>query len=271
MTDHLFQHLAPITAMAWEAIEEDVKPRLKTYLAARKFIDFEGPLGWAHSATNLGRAHPIAGASPELTTSQRAVLPLIEVRADLVLSRSQLDDVERGARGVDLSALDTAARQIALAENRAVFHGHASAGITGITEASSHDPIVIETDVNQYPAAVARAVDVLRQSGIGGPYGFAIAPDIYTEITETTEHGGYPLFDHLREILGGAVVWAPGVNGGVVLSQRGGDFVFECGQDIAIGYASHHADEIHLYLQETYSFRVLESDAAITLQAESQS
>jgi uncharacterized linocin/CFP29 family protein len=266
MTDHLLQHLAPITAAAWEAIQEDVKPRLEVHLAARKLVDFEGPLGWGHSATNLGRAHPIAGLSPELSASQRVVLPLVEVRTEFALSRGELDDVERGARDIDLSALDDAARRFALAENRAVFHGYGAAGITGMTEASSHAGIGLDADVNLYPAAVARAVDVLWQAGIGGPYGLAIAPDIYTEIIETTEHGGYPLFDHLREILGGVLAWAPGVEGGIVLSQRGGDFVFECGEDIAIGYSSHDADTVNLYLEESYSFRVIEPDAAIALQ-----
>src|SRR5205823_8065226 len=141
------------------------------------------------------------------------------------------------------------------------FHGWLTAGISGLTEASSHDPIALDADVNRYPVTVARAVDVLRHAGIAGPYGLAIAPDRYTEITETTEHGGYPLFDHLREILGGPLLWAPGVKGGVVASQRGGDFVFESGQDIAIGYASHDHDHVQLYLQETYSFRVLEPGA----------
>ena len=199
------------------------------------------------------------------------MLPLAEVRADFALTRRELDDVERGARDIDLAALDTAARHLALGENQAVFHGYPAAGITGMTEASSHDPIGLDADVNRYPAAVARAVDVLWQAGIGGPYGLAIAPDIYTEIIETTEHGGYPLFDHLRQILSGAVVWAPGVDGGVVLSQRGGDFAFECGQDIAIGYTSHDADSVNLYLEETYSFQVLEPEAAIALQGGSQS
>ena len=266
MTDHLFRHLAPITTAAWAAIEDDVKPRLVAHLAARKLVDFEGPLDWDHSATNVGRAHPMAGPSSEgVTASQRVVLPLIEVRTDFALSRAELNAVERGARDLDLAALDTAAHHIALAENRAVFHGWAAAGISGMTEASSHDPIALDADVSRYPATVARAVDVLRQAGIGGPYGLAIAPDRYTEIVETTEHGGFPLFDHLREILGGPVVWAPGVNGGVLSSRRGGDFAFECGEDISIGYSSHDAGSVNLYLEETYSFRVLEPDAAIAL------
>ena len=52
---------------------------------------------------------------------------------------------------------------------------------------------------------------------------------------ETAEHGGWPLLDHLRKILDGPIVWAPGVDGAVVLSQRGGDFVFDCGEDLSIG------------------------------------
>jgi uncharacterized linocin/CFP29 family protein len=268
VTSHLFRELAPVTAAAWEQIESDVRPRLEAHLAARKLVDFEGPLGWDHAATNIGRARTIPALSSELVASQRTVLPLVEVRVPFALSRRELDDIDRGARDIDLSALDTAARHLALGENRAVFHGYEAAGITGVSEASSHDSIALETDVDRYPAAVARAVDVLRQSGIGGPYGLAIAPDLYTEIIETTEHGGYPLFDHLGEILEGAVAWAPGVSGGLVMSQRGGDFVFECGQDIAIGYSAHDTTTVDLYLEESYTFRVLEPDAAIALRTE---
>jgi uncharacterized linocin/CFP29 family protein len=209
---------------------------------------------------------PIEPPSAELRAFKRVVLPLVEVRADFTLSRAELDDVERGARDIDLSAVDAAARRIAIAENRAVFHGFAAGGIIGMTEAGAHTPIALDTDIDRYPASVARAVDVLRQSGINGPFGLAIAPDIYTNIVETAEHGGYPLFDHLREILGGSVVWAPGVSGGIVLSEHARYFAFEGGQDIAIGYSAHDADGIDLYLEETYSFQVLEPDAVVALQ-----
>jgi uncharacterized linocin/CFP29 family protein len=93
----------------------------------------------------------------------------------------------------------------------------------------------------------------------------AIDPAIYTGIVETAEHGGYLLLDHLRKILGGAVVWAPGVQGGVVLSQRGGDFVMESGQDLSVGYRDHDAEVVRLYVEESFSFRVAEPDAAVAL------
>ena len=112
---------------------------------------------------------------------------------------------------------------------------------------------------------MARGVNALRQAGIGGPYGLAICPDMFTTIVESTEYGGELLLDHLRKILGGPLVWAPGIEGGVVLSLRGGDFKIESGQDLSIGYLDHDADVVHLYLEESFNFRVLEPDAAVAL------
>ena len=82
---------------------------------------------------------------------------------------------------------------------------------------------------------------------------------------ETTEHGGYPLLDHLRKIIGGPLVWAPGVEGAVVVSQRGGDFLLDVGEDLSIGYASHDADAVELYLVESFTFRVATPEAAVAL------
>ena len=84
-------------------------------------------------------------------------------------------------------------------------------------------------------------------------------------MVETTERGGYLLFDHLRKITGGPIVWAPGVNGALVVSLRGGDFLLDCGQDLAIGYHAHDVDSVHLYLVESFSFRVATPEAAVAL------
>jgi uncharacterized linocin/CFP29 family protein len=261
--DHLLHDLAPISSAGWEEIDDEAKSRLTTYLAARKLVDFDGPKGWSYSSTDLGRVDKVSKTPTDgVTARQRRVLPLVELRAEFTVSRTEIDDVDRGATA-DLADLDQAARNIALAENIAVFHGYKSAGFQGITEMSSHPPVDFGGDFEHSPTVVAKAVDVLRQAGIDGPYGLAIGPAGYTGIIETTEHGGLLLLDHLRQILGGPVVWAPGVEGGVVLSLRGGDFVFDSGQDISIGYIDHNADVIRLYFEESFSFRVIEPDAAV--------
>jgi uncharacterized linocin/CFP29 family protein len=266
--NHLLRDLAPITDRGWELLEEEARQQLVAALAARKLVDFAGPQGWEHSATKLGRIETVPGTLVEgVRPARRSVLPLVEPRADFTVARVELEAIARGAEDPDLDSLDEAARRIALAENVAVFNGWQEAGITGIVAASPHEPVPLSDDLTACPRHVAAAVEVLLAHGISGPYGLGLAPDVYKAVVETTEHGGYPLFDHLRKILDGPLVWAPGIDGAVVVSLRGGDFLFECGEDISIGYDGHDADEVRLYLVESFSFRVATPEAAVALPA----
>jgi uncharacterized linocin/CFP29 family protein len=262
--NHLLRELAPISEAGWAAIETEAKTRLSTHLAARKLVDFNGPHGWTYSATDVGHVTPIKGPATGVEARQRIVQPLIELRRPFSVSRATVEDAARGAEDLDFGELEEAARQVGEVENTAVFHGYKAGGITGVTQASSHAAIPLGA-VDEYPTSVAKAVNALRIAGISGPYGLAIAPSGYTSIIETAEHGGYLLLDHLHQILGGPVVWAPGVECAVVLSLRGGDFVMDTGQDLSIGYLAHDAERIQLYLEESVTFRVIEPDAAIAL------
>jgi uncharacterized linocin/CFP29 family protein len=263
---HLLRERAPITEVGWALLDDEARDRLKPPLAARKLVDFSGPHGWQHSATNLGRAEELSDVpGDDIAASQRRVLPLVELRAHFSLSRAELDDAERGAQDVDLETLDKAAHRIASTENAAVFHGVKAAGIGGIAEVSTNEKITLGEDCEVYPRHVAKSVDALRSVGVAGPYGLALSPEAHTNVLETGEHGGYPLLEHLREILGGPIVWAPGVNGGVVVSLRGGDFLFESGEDLSIGYESHDADAVQLYVEESFSFRVATPEASVPL------
>jgi uncharacterized linocin/CFP29 family protein len=263
--NHLLRSHAPISDAGWTLLDGEARERLAPALAARKLVDFSGPHGWEHSATNLGRTGPLASAPSEgVSGLKRRVLPLVELRADFELSRAELRDADRGADDTDLEQLDKAAHQIAVAENIAVFHGWHGA-ITGIGEASPHEEAPLGDVIDEYPRQVAGAVERLLCSGITGPYGLALGREQYRRVVETAEHGGYPLLDHLRKILEGPIIWAPGVNGAVVLSLRGGDFVFESGQDLSIGYESHDSEEVRLYLEESFSFHVATPEAAVAL------
>lgn len=264
--NHLLRGLAPITERGWELIEDEARQQLTASLGARKLVDFEGPHGFGHSATNTGRADAVASAPVEgVEAVRRRVLPLVEARAPFTLSRAQLRDADRGAEDPDLGPVGEAARRMAHIENTAVFSGWDAAGIEGIGARSPHDAIPIPDDVATCPTQVAEAVEALLRSGVGGPYGLALGPELYTRVIQTTEHGGYPLFEHLRKILDGPLVWTPGVDGAVVVSLRGGDFVFDCGQDLAIGYDSHDAGVVNLYFVETFSFHVVTPEAAVRL------
>jgi uncharacterized linocin/CFP29 family protein len=263
---HLLREYAPLSESAWRLVDDEARSRLTLALAARKLVDFEGPHGWEYSATNLGRVQPLTDTPYDgVSGAQRRMLALTELRVPFSVGLDELHDVDRGARDIDFGSLDEAARRLATAENNIVFHGWESVSIVGIVQAARHDPIILGEDCERYPRHVAKAVELLLAAGVDGPYGLALGPETYTRVLETSERGGFPLFDHLQKILGGPLVWAPGIEGAVVESMRGGDFLFDSGEDISIGYDHADTRRVKLYLSESFSFRVVTPEAAVPL------
>jgi uncharacterized linocin/CFP29 family protein len=101
-------------------------------------------------------------------------------------------------------------------------------------------------------------------AGVNGPYALLLGEKPYTAIGGASDHG-YPIARHIKHLVDAEVIWAPAIPGGVVLSTRGGDFELHIGQDISIGYLSHSESVVRLYLQETFTFLQLTSEAAVML------
>ena len=269
--NHLLRELAPISTAGWQEIEKEAARTLKTTLAARRLVDFVGPQGWTASAVGIGRsegiASPTEGAAGLAATGcarLRKVLPLVELRVPFEMSRADLDDVERGAKDPDTDPVIAAARAIAMAEDRAVFHGYPAAGIRGICEAQASEGLAVGDDYERFPEIVATALNRLRDEGVDGPYAIALGEECYKGLTETT-HGGYPVLEHIRHLVDGPLVWAPGLDGSLVLSMRGDDFQLTVGEDFSIGYLGHDNDKVRLYIEETFTFWLLSPQAAIPL------
>src|SRR5262245_20442204 len=264
--NNLLRELAPISDAAWKEIDAEATRVLKLKLAGRKLVDFDGPLGPAGAAVNMGRREPL-GAAPaaEVEATRRKVLPLVELRAYFELSREEIDAVERGAKDPDLRPLIDAATRIAYAEDTAIFHGYGAGGIEGIDQASSHPALPIPDDYQAYPHSIAEATRLLRLAGVDGPYAIALGPRYYTGLTHAVGDGGYPVLNVVRKLVDGPLVWAPAVNGAVVVSLRGGDFELTIGRDMSIGYQGHTEASVRLYLIESMAFRVLTPEAAVAL------
>jgi uncharacterized linocin/CFP29 family protein len=266
MKNHLFRDRAPITEAGWEEIEKEAKRTLRALLAARRVVDFKGPLGWGASDVELGRADPIA-SPPSANVVQarlRRIQPLVELRIPFEVSRAELDAIDRGARDPDLDAVTIAARDIAIAEDRAIFHGYPAAHITGICQAQKSESVPLGGSHADYPAAVAAALKKLRDEGVEGPFAVILSEQLYKDLTARTDEG-YPILSHVQRLVDGDVHAAPGLDGGLVISQRGGDFELTVGQDFSIGYLDHTAERVRLYLEESFTFLVLSPQAAIPL------
>lgn len=262
--NNLHREIAPISDAAWSEIEEEATRTLKRYLAGRRVVDVPSPGGPAMPGVGTGHLRQITAPAEGILARQREVKPLVELRVPFELSRQQIDDVERGAEDSDWQPVKDAAKTIAFAEDRAIFNGYADANIQGFREATSNPIEALPADVRDYPDAVAHALSQLRLVGVNGPYSVLLGANEYTALAETRDHG-YPVLEHIKRIVDGNIIWAPAIDGAVVLSTRGGDFELNLGQDVSIGYLSHTDTTVRLYLQETFVFRVLTTEASVVL------
>ena len=262
--NNLHRELAPISEAAWADLEEETTRTLKRYFAGRCVVDVHGPGGVGLSAVGTGHLKAIEAPGDGVLARQREVKALVEVRVPFELDRQQIDDVERGSADSDWQPAKDAAQKIAYAEDRAIFEGYAAAGIGGIRQGTSNPIQTLPADVRQYPDAIAQALSQLRLVGVNGPYAVLLGADAYTALAETSDNG-YPVLEHIKKLVKDGIIWAPSLAGAFVLTTRGGDFALHIGQDVSIGYLGHTDNVVRLYLQETLTFLLLTTEAAVAL------
>ena len=237
--NHLLRDKAPITEAGWSELDGEAQgaARARRSPPARSSTSAAPTGGTTAPPTSAGSTR--AGRLENVGAARRRVLPVVELRAAFTVSRSELDDLERGAEDIDLGALDEAARRIAHAENIAVFHGWPEAGIRGIAEACTHDAIALSDDFNAYSRHTAEAVETLLRNGHHRPVRARARPrPVHRRDPDDRARRLPALRPPQEDPQGGPIVWAPGVHGAVVVSLRGGDFLFESGQDLSIGYTT---------------------------------
>jgi uncharacterized linocin/CFP29 family protein len=264
--NNLYRELAPVSAAAWDQIEDEAKRTFALHAAARKAVDVTGPDGLTLAGLGTGHVTAIDAPAVGVTAALRDWRPVVELRVPFTLSRADIDSVERGSFDADWQPVKDAAKKIAFAEDRAVFDGYQAAQISGLRPTSSNPAVTLPGEVSDYPDAVSKAVSQLREVGVAGPYSLLLSASAWTAVSETSDHG-YPISAHLARLIDGDMIWAPAIDGALLVSGRGGDYELRLGQDLSIGYLSHDADSVQLYFTESFTFVVYTTEASVPLTA----
>jgi uncharacterized linocin/CFP29 family protein len=262
--NNLYRELAPITDEAWAEIGTEATRTFKRHIAGRRVVDVSEPGGPACAAVGTGHLLDVSAPAEGVQAQLRESKPLVRLRVPFTISRSAIDDVERGAQDSDWDPVKDAAKKLAFAEDRAIFEGYAAASIVGIRESSSNPRLSLPEDVRHIPDVISQALSQLRLAGVDGPYSVLLSADTYTQVSEASDRG-YPIREHLNRLVDGEIIWAPAIDGAFVLSTRGGDFDLQLGTDVTIGYLSHDAESVQLYLQETLTFLSYTAEASVAL------
>lgn len=262
--NNLYRDLAPITEVAWAEIELEASRTFKRHIAGRRVVGVSDPGGPVTAAVSTGHLRDVEPPTEGVVAHLRDSKPLVRLRVPFTLQRSDIDDVERGSQDSDWDPVKEAAKKLAFVEDRTIFEGYGAAEIEGIRQATSNALLPLPQDARQMPDVISQALSELRLAGVDGPYSVLLSADTYTAVSETSDHG-YPILEHLNRLVHGDIIWAPAIDGAFVLTTRGGDFDLQLGTDASIGYLSHDADTVALYLEETVTFLVYTAEASVAL------
>jgi uncharacterized linocin/CFP29 family protein len=254
---------APISEKVWREVDDIAGTMFKQTLVARRILDFDGPRGWHHVATQLGTFKPVQTSHDAGTVrlSVPDVMLLTELRSDFTIPWADIDIFERVGPTLESKSIEDAAREMALAEDALLLYGtSASRGILS----SPETPRVALSDWSKPGRVVAdllAAVEKLDTLNIKGPYEAVMSPHhYYSYLRQTGEGGAYPAAKQLGMVIE-KVHNSPVIDGAVLFSTRGGDFLVTVGGDFTIGYRSHNESAVHLFCVETIAAQLLTPEA----------
>ena len=149
--NNLYRDLAPITEAAWEEIETEATRTFKRHIAGRRVVDVSEPGGPVTAAISTGHLRDVAAPGDGVIAHLRDSKPLVRLRVPFTVNRTAIDDVERGSQDSDWDPVKEAARQLAFAEDRAIFEGYEAASIEGIRACSSNTALALPDDARGIP------------------------------------------------------------------------------------------------------------------------
>lgn len=260
--DLLRRELAPISPQGWSEIDTMAKETLVANVSGRKFMDVDGPHGIGHSCVTLGRLSISKGQKVgKVGYGIHQVLPLVEARVNFSLQTWELDNIERGAKDIQLESLVEACRELAMFEEKAIFGGFKPGDIIGLHETVKGDQVAMTLDMDSIVDAISEGQARMLKDGVEGPTNLVVSLPIWKFLARSTPGG--TLRSIIEKQIEGSVILSEFVQAALLVASRGGDLELTVGQDFAVGYHSHTASEINLFVTESFTFRVVAPEAIV--------
>ena len=249
--------LAPISDQAWQEINSRAETVINSQLTSRKSLKVLGPFGLSYTSVPTGRLDILENTTSNVKLGLYQHLSLLETRISFSLSKWELDNILRGTKDVDLSALEKAAKELALFEDDVIYNGHPLAKIVGLTHACKHK-VTIALDSEAILTALSKGLVSLKKSFVEPPFNFIVGEALFDALNHL--HGSRRLKAIIEEMIGGEVIFSEVVEGGLLIPVKHVDLEFTVGQEYTIGYESHDNELVTLFIMNSFTMRVLDEN-----------
>lgn len=263
---------APFDEKVWKLIDDVVVGAAKSQMAARRFLSIEGPYG-------LGLKQ-VPGPDVVVEDSEGAAvavspsMPVMDIRRVFTIPARDIAAFEESGMLLRMDTAAQAAIVCARKEDELLLTGSKTLGVEGLLTAKGTQSLELQSWSKVGTAAddIIKGVTMLDDGGFRGPYVLALSPKLYNLLHRRYRQGNMTEMDHLKSIVGGGVVKAPGMGSPGVLLASGKQFTsIVLGQDLMTGFIGPSDSGYEFLISESLALRLAQPKAICILKGSAKS
>lgn len=247
-------------------IEEAILDKAKAVMTARRFLDFEGPLGAGIESLQVGPVHDRGVRGTRARISARRAIPIPTLYSTFELPRREIEGAIHPGVPLDTGPAEDAAEEVALAEEHLLYYGEKELGVDGIADHPNiqHVPLSDWSTPGGAIGDVIAAADELDRQKKHGPFALALAPTLYNQLFRKYEGSDVLALDHLRRLAAGGIFKSHVLeDSGVLVSPDLGPLV--CAQDLLVSFLEVRPSTVRFSVTSAVIVRLDDPAAACLL------
>lgn len=253
------------TAELMQRLEDAAVSAARDVLSGRRIIDVEGPYGVGLTTVEVGDDDKCREPGPEEASAvvSRAVsVPMIYRR--FAISKRRIAAWQEMGQPPNMKAAEDAGQAVAAREEEFIYQGQADFNLGGLLTVAGRQTLAAGnwSNVDEVLENVITAVNMLDDKGYRGPYGLAMAPELYNNLFRRYPGSDLLQIEHLKRLCTRGIVKAA-IDGCVLVAREVGSIVI--GQDLQIAHLSSDAAHEHFAASESIVLKIEEPNAICTI------
>jgi uncharacterized linocin/CFP29 family protein len=259
-----------ITSELMNRIEEAAVAAAREILSARRIIDLEGPYGTGLTTVEVGNDDRFREPGPEeasAVVSHALSVPMIYRR--FAISKRRIAAFQETGQPLNLKVAEDAAQAVAAREEDFIYHGQSDFRLGGLLTVDGRQNVKAGNwdNVDEVLGDVITAVNVLDGRGYRGPYGLALAPELYNNLFRRYAGSDLLQIEHLKRLCSRGIVKAA-IEGCVLVARDVGSLVI--GQDLQVSHLTSDAAHEQFAVSESLVLKIEAPDGICTIMNEAK-
>jgi uncharacterized linocin/CFP29 family protein len=254
-----------ITPELMQQIEDAAVSAAREILSGRRILDVDGPYGVGLTTVDVGNDDACREPGPEeasAVVSHALSVPMIYRR--FAISKRRVMAFQEMGQPLNLKVVEDAAQAVAAREEEFIYQGQADFHLGGLwtVEGRHHLEMRNWDNVDEVLDNVISAVNLLDKKGYRGPYGLALAPELYNNLFRRYAGSDLLQIEHLKRLCTRGIVKAA-IDGCVLVAPDVGSIVL--GQDLQVEHLASDAAHEQFAVSESLVLKIEAPDAICTI------